>query len=375
MSARYCWWEAFLTNHQAFTTAALAQRAATTIDVYCVEAESGIRIQQGWTSTSLPELSVTVFPPNWPRFVWNVLKASRATHVFAGPFGSRRLTLALLMAVALKRRVFILTEPYSPVGESYFGESDRALWGRIKARLRPMLYKLYGLLLRRRTTGVFAISPLAIEQVRRMGFEPAGIHPFGYFVPPPSATPTPAAPLSASLRVVFAGTLSRRKGVDILVQAAELLAARGADVVVDAYGSGDAGSFGLDTKNVKHRGLIPFGEGPSVMRSYDVLVLPSRYDGWGVVVNEAIQAGVPVVASEHAGASAMIRRWGCGIAYRGGARELADVLETLASEPQRLAQMREACARIEPLLDPAVAGQYLHDVLREPDKEILNPWY
>src|SRR5689334_13712830 len=99
MTVRYCWWEAFLTNHQAFTTAALARAANARIDVYCVEAENETRKQQGWVNTDQPELTLQTFPRRWLRFVLDTLrKETDATHVFAGPFGSRRLTVAMVIA-------------------------------------------------------------------------------------------------------------------------------------------------------------------------------------------------------------------------------------------------------------------------------------
>ena len=40
----------------------------------------------------------------------------------------------------------------------------------------------------------------------------------------------------------------------------------------------------------------------------DLLALPSRWDGWGLVVNEALAVGVPVIASNACGASDLIRQ-------------------------------------------------------------------
>ena len=37
------------------------------------------------------------------------------------------------------------------------------------------------------------------------------------------------------------------------------------------------------------------------MRS-DVFVLPSRHDGWGVVVNQALAAGLPIITTDAVGA-------------------------------------------------------------------------
>jgi glycosyltransferase involved in cell wall biosynthesis len=372
---QYCWWEVFLTNHQAFTTAALARSINGRIDVYVVEAENEIRKQHGWVNTHQPELVVHSFPQRWVPFILATLREKRdATHVFAGPFGSRRLTLAIMLAVLLRRRVFLLTEPYSPIDKGYLADGSLPLIGWLKSRLRPALYRIYGILLRRGVSGVFAISPLAVRQSTAMGFERGVIHPFGYFVPAPEPRAT-IPHKGPQLRIIFVGTLNLTKGVDILADASRILEAKGVPVQIDCYGYGDKTRFGLNTDRLRHLGLIPFGKASSVMREYELLVLPSRYDGWGVVVNEALQAGIPVVASDHVGASAMIRHWDCGVVYAGGARELADTLEGLARNPQRIAQMRDACSRIQPILEPAVAGLYLRDILREPNKETQSPWY
>lgn len=41
---------------------------------------------------------------------------------------------------------------------------------------------------------------------------------------------------------------------------------------------------------------------PQFFAKADVFVLPSRYDGWGVVINQALGAGLPIVCSDQVGA-------------------------------------------------------------------------
>src|SRR6266404_1499463 len=41
---------------------------------------------------------------------------------------------------------------------------------------------------------------------------------------------------------------------------------------------------------------------PAYFAQADVFVLPSRHDGWGVVVNQALAAGLPIIASDAVGA-------------------------------------------------------------------------
>ena len=51
-----------------------------------------------------------------------------------------------------------------------------------------------------------------------------------------------------------------------------------------------------------YAGFQPPEELPRFFAKADVFVLPSRYDGWGVVVNQAIAAGLPVICSDMVGA-------------------------------------------------------------------------
>src|SRR5262249_16541028 len=41
---------------------------------------------------------------------------------------------------------------------------------------------------------------------------------------------------------------------------------------------------------------------PAYFGRSDVFVLPSRHDGWGVVVNQALAAGLPIISSDAVGA-------------------------------------------------------------------------
>jgi glycosyltransferase involved in cell wall biosynthesis len=49
-------------------------------------------------------------------------------------------------------------------------------------------------------------------------------------------------------------------------------------------------------------GFHPPEELPQLFAQADVFVLPSVYDGWGVVVNQALGAGLPILVSDHVGA-------------------------------------------------------------------------
>ena len=49
-----------------------------------------------------------------------------------------------------------------------------------------------------------------------------------------------------------------------------------------------------------------------------VLVLPSRLDGYGLVVNEAMACGTPVIVSDRVGASDTVKKAGAGLVFPSG---------------------------------------------------------
>lgn len=110
---------------------------------------------------------------------------------------------------------------------------------------------------------------------------------------------------------LFLGVLYHRKGVDILLRAFATLqrhpSSEPAMVLVGNDRSGGeyarlAESLGI-AERVLFRGAIPPPELGNALQCGDVLCLPSRFDGWGVVLNEAASMGLALIASEAVGAA------------------------------------------------------------------------
>jgi glycosyltransferase involved in cell wall biosynthesis len=76
----------------------------------------------------------------------------------------------------------------------------------------------------------------------------------------------------------------------------------------------------------------------------DVFVLPSRHEPWGLVVNEAMNAGRPVVVSDDVGCQEdLVREGETGAVFPvGGVRALAEALERVLCEPGVAARMGAA---------------------------------
>ncbi|MDD4905028.1 MAG: glycosyltransferase [Methylobacter tundripaludum] len=378
-------WHPVLTDHQSYTLEALQQAAKCILTVYVAKTEHPSRQMQGWVNLHAASLFPQLIPQKgWFKYIVRQLRMHPdAAHFFGSPFEQPRLIVTLLLAIAMGRRVFLISEPYSPISAGY--QNDRhKLINRAKAVLRPILYRFYGMMLSRRLSGVFAISLLAVSQYRNIGIAKEKIFPFGYFVPRSErlCLKTLATdPKKPDLRLIFIGTLIERKGLDVLIEAVRSLNKNKLVVTLDVYGSGDSSQFDFDRSTVKYCGLIPFGESQAVIAQYDVLVLPSRYDGWGVVVNEALMAGVPVICSNRVGAGAVVEKWQCGVIFASeDVPDLACKLNDLVSAPESLAKMRLAARNAGEALDPGVAGRYMFDVLRDNLSNAMQsksscPWY
>ena len=106
--------------------------------------------------------------------------------------------------------------------------------------------------------------------------------------------------------LLFAGKLLDFKRAGDLVSAAAMLMRAGHDIGVLIAGSGpmanDIEARRLATGvNVVQLGFCNQARMPAVYAAADVLVLPSEHETWGLVANEALACGLPIVVSDHCG--------------------------------------------------------------------------
>src|SRR5436309_7074516 len=119
----------------------------------------------------------------------------------------------------------------------------------------------------------------------------------------------PYAKMAPKPVVLCAGRLVPGKGVDLLLETAASLQHEGLAFSLLIVGSGvhaphlRAMVTTLGLQNVMFIDGVPASRMPSVYRSADLVVLPTLADVWGLVINEALWSGVPVLASRYAGAS------------------------------------------------------------------------
>lgn len=149
--------------------------------------------------------------------------------------------------------------------------------------------------------------------------------------------------------VLFVGRLSPEKGLRTLIDAVTFCKSRGVDVKLVLVGSGPdeeplrvlGQRAGID---LEFHGFL---EGDALAERYaaaDIFVLPSLSEPWGLVVNEAMEFGMPLLLSDRVGCRTVLLQEGTnGFTFSAGdARALASVMEPLLTRPQIREEMGQA---------------------------------
>lgn len=110
------------------------------------------------------------------------------------------------------------------------------------------------------------------------------------------------------LRVLYAGAVSLKKGVPYLLEAVEPLASKAALTLVGELSPEMTGIL-KRFRSHRHLPYLPKNELRGLYREHDVLVMPTLGDSFGFVMIEAMASGMPVIASQNAGAPVPDEDW------------------------------------------------------------------
>lgn len=192
-----------------------------------------------------------------------------------------------------------------------------------------------------RASAIVGIGSLAERQYAARFPEPRHFCiPYHCDLAPFLAAPRPMRD-PAEIVFLFCGQMIRRKGLYDLIKAFTVLAGRHPRVRLllagrEAELPSLLASLPMPVRErVVYAGFQPPEELPRHFARADVFVLPSLYDGWGVVVNQAIGAGLPVICSDAVGAGHDLVEPGVnGLHFPAGdAIALTGCMERFAADP------------------------------------------
>jgi glycosyltransferase involved in cell wall biosynthesis len=240
------------------------------------------------------------------------------------------------------------------------------------------IYRVLERIVARNADSVLCVSADLEDRMRAAGARRVG----HAVVPAPVAAPPPdvSAETRAAVRTEFGadpdqpvvlavGRLTTQKGFGLLLDAA----VRWSDLqpapllVIVGHGPLAAGlqaraaSLGLTVRFAGHRDDVP-----TLLAVADVFVLPSVWEGQSLVLQEALRAAAPIVATRVGGNPGVLGEDAAILVPPGDAQRLAEAVRAVLGDPALAARLRAAAAtraRELPGTDAAVAAalaEYRH---------------
>jgi glycosyltransferase involved in cell wall biosynthesis len=158
---------------------------------------------------------------------------------------------------------------------------------------------------------------------------------------------------TASTRFLFVGRFIERKGLDVLLDAFGRVDGGELWLVGDGPQRGSAEAAAARDPRIRLLGHLQGDPLEAAYRESDVLVVPSLYEPWGLVVHEGLAHGLPVIVTDQVGAGDdLIDRGTNGFVVPTASSEgLADAMRAISTWAPD--QWRRAAARSQQTLEAA----------------------
>lgn len=260
-----------------------------------------VRKEMGWDSTHLLEdTSIRLWLKPTDEQVIQLLKEMENTIcLFSGIRAFTEIFSWFKLSLVYKVKRYIITEP--PFVYS------KPLWLHyLRFFIQDYKYVSY-------IDGIFGFGDLAVRYYRNIS-KRWKVFPFQYVT---ETTQRILPPPMGKVKLLFVGSLIPRKNVQIVMEALE------DNPEIDFTLIGDGPERMMLEKTAQRYqvranflGVVSMNKVSKIMQKNDVLILPSLYDGWGAVVNEAMTLGLYVIVSDSCGAKALINDETDGLIFK-----------------------------------------------------------
>ena len=345
-------WERIVSPHNGWFLAVLA-RQGTEVFYVTEQVISDDRVQQGWA----PPLMVgvhSVLVTSQTDVDQLVARASADSIHICDGIRSNRLVGHAQRALARRGlRQWVVMETVDDAG-----------W---RGLLKRLEYRRLFWVWKDRLEGVLATGSATGRWLNQRGVPANRVFPFAYFLKNHEHKQDAGCDRSERFRFLFVGQFIERKRLDLLITALGRLGR--ADFELAVVGSGPLEEQLHEQAentlpgNVSWIGKLPIDAVPDEMARADCLILPSRHDGWGAVVSEALMVGTPVICSDRCGTAGVVRVSGYGGVFHSDCLdELVAELVGILSRGRLSDNDRAALARWAECLGAEAGAEYLQEI-------------
>jgi glycosyltransferase involved in cell wall biosynthesis len=283
----YIFWQNILSIHQS----SFIRNLADTNKVILV-AEKDIdreRITHGWNIPNFGK--ATVLSKIKKSEILTLLENHNAVHIFTGISSFPMVYYVFKMAVKNNCKIMVQLEPYNFIDS--------------KAWLRWLKYSILRLKYGKKIDAILAIGSAATECYVNAGFSKNKIFSWGYFVENNATIKQKNS--SKGIKLLYVGSIDNRKNILGILPIIHKHIDKFERFTIIGKGPRDEElhKFAVNDKII-YKGSVANSEISNYYFDSDILILPSLFDGWGAVVNEALMAGTKVLCSKTCGASELI---------------------------------------------------------------------
>ena len=292
---KYIFWQNMLSLHMAPFINSLSEISDVTL-VVTKEIERR-RLEEGWTVPKYLENTTIKIDPSKPEIV-DILSIAGAIHVFFGINAYPMVYFAFRAAIRMNIKIFIMQEPIQWIG--------------IRGALRVILWLWFRVKYSTKIWGYFNTGTTNSRFINKLCYDKKKLYDWAYFTNIDNSIILNK--LSDSVRslpnLIFIGSIDENKNILNLVN----LLLKYLDIFnrLIIIGTGpleeELLSIVAGIPKMEFMGRVDNDKIMDIIQDSDLLMLPSKWDGWGYVVNEALVSGTPALVSDKSGAACLLDR-------------------------------------------------------------------
>jgi glycosyltransferase involved in cell wall biosynthesis len=212
-------------------------------------------------------------------------------------------------------------------------------WDRKQSRRARVLTKVVERALVPLTARIICISEHEKKTAEHSGFAPKCLSLVVNGIADQS--PVPAEAMfnwpSDKKRLLFVGRFDLQKGVDLFCQALNELGEEAHGVLAGSAVVDESNPISIPA-NASVVGWVNPQQLQALFETADVLVVPSRWEGFGLIAAEAMRAGLPVIAARVGGLTEVVAHGESGVLFEPG--HVEQIISAVRSKtPEQWAQM------------------------------------
>ena len=249
--------------------------------------------------------------------------------------------------------------------------------------LRQLYYDYLFFLNRKIIIGVLSIGESFTRSIKHKVSQSIPVFEFAYFVPEVCNLEVSLPKLKkiqqeGVTNFLFVGELINRKRVDLILHAISSMPNARLTIIGDGIQASELYDLGncMAPGRINWMGSIPMGRVREIMRKHDCLLIPSRHDGWGVVVTESLLTGTPVIVSNRCGSAGIIKPSFNGYVFDySKPSDLFQKMKMFVDHSVEFEKRRKIIENQAQLLSAINGANYLNDIIeRGLVDEVTPPW-